>query len=148
MPNSLLQFYHYLYRVAVAMLHWALFLQSEQRNVAKSGQTPAISNSVAIRRHVGKVQKHPEHISKGSESPQIEKTMQHFLSQYNVELIPENSGTENCKFWNQIRKYKYSIFFLYTRWNWSQKTQGHRIANLKLSNYKIQMQNFLSIDNM
>ena len=98
MPNSLLQFYHYLYRVAVPMLHGALFLQNEQRNVAKSGQTPAISNSVAIRRHVGKVQKHPEHISKGSESPQIEKTMQHFLSQYNVELIPENSGTENCKF--------------------------------------------------
>ena len=98
MPNSLLQFYHYLYRVAVPMLHGALFLQNEDRNVAKSGQTPAISNSVAIRRHVGKVQKHPEHISKGSESPQIEKTMQHFLSLHNVELIPENSGTENCKF--------------------------------------------------
>ena len=31
-------------------------------------------------------------------SPQIEKTMQHFLSLHNVELIPENSGTENCKF--------------------------------------------------
>jgi len=42
-------------------------LQNEQRNVAKNGQIPAISNSVAIRRHVGKVQKHPEHISKGSE---------------------------------------------------------------------------------
>ena len=24
--------------------------------------------------------------------------MQHFLSLHNVELIPENSGTENCKF--------------------------------------------------
>ena len=74
------------------MLHWALFLQNEQRNVAKSGQTQAISNSVAIRRHVGKVQKHPEHISKGSEFSTEREDNATFSFLHNVELIPENSG--------------------------------------------------------
>ena len=73
-------------------------MQNEQRNVAKSGQTPAISNSVAIRRHVGKVQKHPEHISKGSEFSTDREDNATFSFLHNVELIPENSGTENCKF--------------------------------------------------
>ena len=57
-------------------------------------------------------------------SPQIEKTMQHFLSQYNVELIPENSGTENCKF---------EIFKL-------ENTNAHNVElipdNLGIENYR------------
>ena len=124
MPNSLLQFYHYLYRVAAPMLHWALFLQDEQRNVAKSGQTPAISNSVAIRRHVGKVQKHPEHISKGSEFSTDREDNATFSFLHNVELIPENSGTENCKF---------EIFKL-------ENTNAHNVElipdNLGIENYR------------
>ena len=82
------------------MLHWALFLQNEQRNVAKSGQTQAISNSVAIRRHVEKVQKHPEHVSKGSEFSTDREDNATFSFLHNVELIPENSGKENCSFKN------------------------------------------------